>query len=34
MEGFMHWRLTPWVRRLITRGLAICPGGLYHRCPR
>jgi manganese transport protein len=25
MEGFMHWRLTPWVRRLITRGLAICP---------
>ncbi len=25
MEGFMHWRLTPWVRRLITRGLAIVP---------
>src|SRR3954466_6934791 len=25
MEGFMHWRLTPWVRRLITRGLAIIP---------
>src|SRR5205085_2981397 len=25
MEGFMHWRLTPWVRRLITRGLAIAP---------
>jgi manganese transport protein len=25
MEGFMHWRLTPWVRRLITRGLAILP---------
>ena len=25
MEGFMHWRLTPWVRRLLTRGLAILP---------
>jgi manganese transport protein len=25
MEGFMHWRLTPWVRRLITRSLAILP---------
>jgi manganese transport protein len=25
MEGFMHWKLTPWVRRLITRGLAIVP---------
>ncbi len=25
MEGFMRWRLTPWVRRLITRGLAILP---------
>ena len=25
MEGFMHWRLTPWVRRLITRLLAIIP---------
>jgi manganese transport protein len=25
MEGFMHWRLTPWVRRMITRGLAILP---------
>jgi manganese transport protein len=21
----MHWRLSPWVRRLITRGLAILP---------
>ena len=20
MEGFMHWRIRPWVRRLITRG--------------
>ncbi len=25
MEGFMHWRLAPWVRRAITRGLAILP---------
>jgi manganese transport protein len=25
MEGFMRWRLKPWVRRLITRGLAILP---------
>jgi manganese transport protein len=25
MEGFMHWKLTPWARRLITRGLAILP---------
>lgn len=25
MEGFMHWRITPWVRRLITRLLAIIP---------
>jgi len=25
MEGFMHWRLTPWLRRLITRLLAILP---------
>ncbi|MHB1157969.1 MAG: Nramp family divalent metal transporter [Phycisphaerales bacterium] len=25
MEGFMHWRLSPWVRRLITRSLAIVP---------
>jgi len=25
MEGFMHWRITPWVRRLITRLLAILP---------
>ncbi len=28
MEGFMHWRLQPWVRRLITRGLAILPAVL------
>jgi manganese transport protein len=25
MEGFMHWRLAPWIRRVITRGLAILP---------
>src|ERR1700736_851930 len=25
MEGFMHWRLRPWVRRLITRTMAILP---------
>jgi len=25
MEGFMHWRVKPWVRRLITRVLAILP---------
>jgi manganese transport protein len=25
MEGFMHWRIRPWLRRLITRSLAILP---------
>jgi manganese transport protein len=25
MEGFMHWRIKPWLRRLITRTLAIVP---------
>jgi manganese transport protein len=25
MEGFMRWRIKPWVRRLITRTLAILP---------
>ena len=25
MEGFMHWRIKPWLRRLITRTLAIIP---------
>jgi manganese transport protein len=25
MEGFMRWRLSPWLRRLITRSLAILP---------
>jgi manganese transport protein len=28
MEGFMHWRITPWVRRVITRMLAILPAVL------
>jgi manganese transport protein len=28
MEGFMHWRLQPWLRRLLTRGLAILPAVL------
>jgi manganese transport protein len=25
MEGFMHWRISPWVRRLVTRLCAITP---------
>jgi len=25
MEGFMHWRMAPWLRRMITRTLAIIP---------
>jgi manganese transport protein len=28
MEGFMHWRIQPWLRRLITRTLAIVPAVL------
>jgi manganese transport protein len=28
MEGFMHWRIMPWVRRLLTRALAILPAVL------
>jgi len=28
MEGFMHWRLRPWLRRMITRLLAIIPAVL------
>jgi manganese transport protein len=28
MEGFMHWRIAPWLRRLITRLLAIIPAVL------
>ena len=28
MEGFLRWRIRPWVRRLITRSLAIVPAVL------
>jgi manganese transport protein len=28
MEGFMHWRIRPWLRRIITRTLAIIPAVL------
>jgi manganese transport protein len=28
MEGFLNLRLKPWLRRLITRGLAIIPAAL------
>ena len=28
MEGFMHWRMKPWLRRLVTRLLAIIPAVL------
>ena len=28
MEGFMHWRISPWIRRLITRSVAILPAVL------
>jgi manganese transport protein len=28
MEGFMQWRIRPWVRRLITRMLAVIPAVL------
>ena len=28
MEGFMRWRIQPWLRRLITRSLAIIPAVL------
>jgi manganese transport protein len=28
MEGFMQWRISPWIRRLITRLLAILPAVL------
>jgi manganese transport protein len=28
MEGFMHWRIRPWVRRLVTRLVAITPAVL------
>ncbi|MGA2279745.1 MAG: Nramp family divalent metal transporter [Verrucomicrobiota bacterium] len=25
MEGFMHWRIRPWIRRMISRTLAVLP---------
>ena len=25
MEGFMHWRIRPWIRRIITRAFAVIP---------
>ncbi len=28
MEGFMHWRIRPWLRRLVTRSLAVLPAVL------
>jgi len=28
MEGFLHWRIQPWLRRLITRSLAIIPAAV------
>ncbi len=28
MEGFLHWRMRPWLRRLVTRLLAIIPAVL------
>ena len=29
MEGFMHWKLTPWARRLVTRLCAIVPAVIH-----
>jgi manganese transport protein len=28
MEGFLHIRLSPWLRRLVTRGIAIVPAAV------
>ncbi len=28
MEGFLHWQIRPWLRRLITRALAIIPAAV------
>ena len=28
MEGFLHIRLRPWLRRMITRGIAIVPAAI------
>src|SRR5258707_518374 len=33
MEGFMHWRIKPWLRRLITRTPATTPAALPLRLP-
>ena len=30
MEGFMHWRIKPWVRRLITRSLGNYSNNFYY----
>jgi manganese transport protein len=29
MEGFMHWKIAPWLRRMITRALAIIPTAIF-----
>jgi manganese transport protein len=29
MEGFLHWRIRPWLRRLLTRSLAIVPAVVF-----
>ncbi len=29
MEGFMHWKVPPWIRRLLTRVLAITPAVVF-----
>ena len=34
MEGFMHWRISPWLRRLITRTAGHPSGGPHHRDSR
>ncbi len=34
MEGFMHWKVSPWLRRLITRALGHPSGGPHHRDSR
>jgi len=28
MEGFLHWQVRPWLRRLITRSMAIIPAAI------
>jgi len=29
MEGFLHWRIRPWMRRMISRSLAIIPAVVF-----